>query len=514
MGFLIVCLIIWIVIYSVKKENFKQHKSDSSTIYNSQDIIATDLQYQNYIEGYENIKLRNDLLNTTTPPVKSKSKNCIKFISNSLKFKYLVCGDFYFFQDSKIIFEATNVHNYALYVLVEGKGYRQVAKFKEKRGTTIDKLNDTYDDWILLVNKVTKLYESPEKRCSYFDSKIGLCVCSDLEIYHNGTLVKTLINNFTNPKVNNYGEILYTNSKGARNKLNILDNSVKNVQKGTAIQCYNLDFKQFKELHYEMLDEQDNVCFYFYKKECDSFYIVNEFCKNADCFSVIPNKFEDDIETINYCAKYNKSRIKDIAFMLYALDRTPNNRCAFSATLFDGAKRSNTCGGSAVYKLPMMDFYKGLEGKYASMNEESQHFLTLEQKQNFKTLVKIIYDKYGLDVNYTELPKEFFSNLVAEDLMYKKVFEFLFQFMKLDGRHDKNYKCINPVWETIEEYKNEMKPKYNEIKQSLIEQGVIVKKWKSEIELFRTAYAMFPDSIYQYRISWLGLQSLDIFIPS
>ena len=34
------------------------------------------------------------------------------------------------------------------------------------------------------------------------------------------------------------------------------------------------------------------------------------------------------------------------------------------------------------------------------------------------------------------------------------------------------------------------------------------------MDLFKLVYSHYSDAIYQYRDSWLGLQSLDIYIPS
>ena len=51
------------------------------------------------------------------------------------------------------------------------------------------------------------------------------------------------------------------------------------------------------------------------------------------------------------------------------------------------------------------------------------------------------------------------------------------------------------------------------IKQDLIARKIIKSKWKSELELFRLVYQHYPTAIYQYHSDWLGLQSLDIYIP-
>ena len=39
-------------------------------------------------------------------------------------------------------------------------------------------------------------------------------------------------------------------------------------------------------------------------------------------------------------------------------------------------------------------------------------------------------------------------------------------------------------------------------------------KWKSEFTLYKLIKSYFPDAIFQYRDKFLGLQSLDVYIPS
>jgi hypothetical protein len=55
---------------------------------------------------------------------------------------------------------------------------------------------------------------------------------------------------------------------------------------------------------------------------------------------------------------------------------------------------------------------------------------------------------------------------------------------------------------------------YDNIILSLKEQGIIKTKWISEFSLYLLVKSYYKDTIYQHRSDWLGLQSLDIFIPS
>jgi hypothetical protein len=58
------------------------------------------------------------------------------------------------------------------------------------------------------------------------------------------------------------------------------------------------------------------------------------------------------------------------------------------------------------------------------------------------------------------------------------------------------------------------KSKYDRLLLQLKTDGLIPAKWQKEFELYLTVKRMFPQAVFQYRAPWLGLQSLDIYIPS
>ena len=52
------------------------------------------------------------------------------------------------------------------------------------------------------------------------------------------------------------------------------------------------------------------------------------------------------------------------------------------------------------------------------------------------------------------------------------------------------------------------------VKEMLIADGTIARKWKSEKTLFDIVKRLYPDARFQYYPNWLEPQNLDIFIPS
>ena len=63
-------------------------------------------------------------------------------------------------------------------------------------------------------------------------------------------------------------------------------------------------------------------------------------------------------------------------------------------------------------------------------------------------------------------------------------------------------------------HKLEQRKQRDKVYADLIVANKTSPKWKSEAQLFSLVSSQYPDAIYQYRADWLGMQSLDIFIPS
>lgn len=74
-------------------------------------------------------------------------------------------------------------------------------------------------------------------------------------------------------------------------------------------------------------------------------------------------------------------------------------------------------------------------------------------------------------------------------------------------KNDKN-------WEYAKSHESSLHAKYNEYLLEMKELGMIPTRWVNELNLYFSIRSYFPEAIYQYRCDWLGLQSLDIFIPS
>ena len=290
--------------------------------------------------------------------------------------------------------------------------------------------------------------------------------------------------------------------------------TIKLEDNGNVTYLSNSYIEAFKIINnFTFLDKEDCINIYYYKKECLNFYLVDEFTKNADFKEIVPNKFEDDISSINYHVKYKKNRYADIIFLYFTMDnRHYPVLKAFDNGLYGNTYKNSFFSGSAIYNIPLADFYKGLEGKYKDVNTISQSFLTKEQKANFKEYVNKIYGNYKLDINYEELPKQFLDNLVLEDAMLDELSDYITYL------HDQGFVNINYRTKQIFDNSNNLildyKLKKDQLTSEIIKTGKYNKKWKSEIELYQISLKTYPDSIYQYHSKFLGQQSFDIYIPS
>ncbi len=151
-------------------------------------------------------------------------------------------------------------------------------------------------------------------------------------------------------------------------------------------------------------------------------------------------------------------------------------------------------------------------------------------------MIKYILNEYGetfeIDVNrwhgriskkYIDL-FEVFSNVtdrITEDPRFTNLYQEhhtpTILSTKLWQRHSnatRHLKVFKNIEQLIYVCKGNRRAKRNELYNQLIKSGGTTAKWKSEVQLFNLVSGIYPDAIYQYKPLWLGLQSLDIFIPS
>ena len=123
--------------------------------------------------------------------------------------------------------------------------------------------------------------------------------------------------------------------------------------------------------------------------------------------------------------------------------------------------------------------------------------IRLRERQEYIDFLK----RTGFDVNIHDIDNRYLkSKLTAEDIVHNQLeYNYLY---KLACKRAKQV------------YKDKMKGFESQILKEMSENGYRISKWKNESTLFSVVVQKYPDAIYQYRCDWLGLQSLDIYIPS
>ncbi|MDQ0481061.1 hypothetical protein [Guptibacillus hwajinpoensis] len=156
--------------------------------------------------------------------------------------------------------------------------------------------------------------------------------------------------------------------------------------------------------------------------------------------------------------------------------------------------------------------YKGME-----IREPEWH--DLEFNQYYESLKKSIFafnnrlkiksysdDSVRYVINQLMKITAFDSELYLSCYLH---YNFLLPVQKYVNRREE-YFNKNDISMSLEEFKKERE----EIYQGLILKGKTNTKWKNELDLYKIVFKCYPDAIYQYRETWLGRQSLDVYIPS
>ena len=72
---------------------------------------------------------------------------------------------------------------------------------------------------------------------------------------------------------------------------------------------------------------------------------------------------------------------------------------------------------------------------------------------------------------------------------------------------------VTSIAKVMYKHKMESKQKRAELYSKLILEKKTTPKWKSEARLYTLVQSIYPNAVYQFRADWLGMQSLDIYIP-
>lgn len=267
------------------------------------------------------------------------------------------------------------------------------------------------------------------------------------------------------------------------------------------------------------LQNEEHWCFYDFYRNSTELMPNNGYIKNQLLIC-------DSINTSNI-ASYKRKIERNSLYLLPFDTLASETRNAYKMLI---------C--KKMYYYEKIQNYKGnifefeFENNYKKIGNIAITFAS-----KFETFKKTTFNKYYVSFSYEQceqiemmyfilrkLKYEFDKNLLkylneisllrrAENLDEIWFDFFDFRVLCKDGNYSKEeYKvfaeCLKKTYQTY------IKDKRNKIYNDAIASGKSFNKWSSEQKLYSMVVKYFNDAIYQYRADWLGLQSLDVFIPS
>ncbi|MBQ6489212.1 MAG: hypothetical protein IJI75_08280 [Solobacterium sp.] len=235
-------------------------------------------------------------------------------------------------------------------------------------------------------------------------------------------------------------------------------------------------------------DTDRDACFLFPESYVSQFFVITEVCRRARVFQPIHNLFPDE-DKVHYLAVFDKQNMDDVLLMFHLLYTNP------SQDLF---------GGYSLYDYSLLWYQTHLQEDVTVLRSPylPDRIAVYQGALPYcYNPVKTVYVRRNiqhiLDSGYFTSELDLFLNLT------KRIMPLLQWW----------YRDI-ALYEEKDGYQTNWRLERTKIRTDLTEKGIIKPKWKHELTLFNAVKKRYPDTLYQYRPDWLGLQSLDIFIPS
>ena len=239
---------------------------------------------------------------------------------------------------------------------------------------------------------------------------------------------------------------------------------------------------------FKHLDTDHDACFIFPESYSSQFFVIMEVCERAKEFHPVRNLFPDE-EKVHYLAVFDKSNLDDVLLMYHLLYSNASEDLFGGYSLYDYSLpwyQTHLCEEDVILRSPYLpDRTAVFQGALPYYYNPAK---TVYVRRNIRHL---------LDSGYFFNELEFFLCLTKEILPF---FEWW-------------YKDLN-LYEEKDGIRTDWKLERTRIRTKLTSEGVIRPRWKHELTLFHEVKKLFPDTLYQYRPEWLGLQSLDLYIPS
>ena len=230
---------------------------------------------------------------------------------------------------------------------------------------------------------------------------------------------------------------------------------------------------------------EDKVTFLLHVENSKMSLIVQRYISNADKVEVIPNLFADD-QTINLAVTY-VNRAEDARFLYYCFTKEPSLFC------------------HAIYGIGIDELERGAENHW--LEYQSVYRYSPEAFKHLKLVVRDLYKLCGEAPRRGLLPERAYRSCCSQKAMSIFMGNYFGSSLTVEQRLYMFYHGGK------QDFRAE-KRKYDELFQEIASEGTLNPRWKGEYTLFQIIQSVYPDAIFQYHSSWLGNQSLDIFVPS
>ena len=206
------------------------------------------------------------------------------------------------------------------------------------------------------------------------------------------------------------------------------------------------------------------------------------------------------IKNINRCLK------KEIMYWTDAIDKYKNE--TFELTF---KSKFDKISNIAVIYASQFETFKRISVDTYYVRLEANQPEHIEMMYFILRKMKYVFDEKFMEyinsvsiLRTAENAKEAWQLIEGAAQIYSGIF--------INDSSNNNYNEFYNLYKTV--YNQKIKRKRNDIYNKAIAQGFKLNKWSSEQSLYALIVKYFNDAVYQYKDEWLGLQSLDVYIPS
>ena len=236
------------------------------------------------------------------------------------------------------------------------------------------------------------------------------------------------------------------------------------------------------------LDTDRKACFLFPESYVSQFFVIAEVCRRAEAFYPVRNLFPDE-ETVHYLAVFDKEQMEDVLLMYHLL--------------YSGGSQE-VFGGYSLYGYSLPWYHTHLMEEGVVLRSPYLPDPLAKYQGNlpyYYNPAKTVYVRRNIR---HILESGFFSSELDFFLQLTRTIMPFFQWWYRDLA----------LYEEKDGYQTDWRLQRTRIRTDLTARGVIKPRWKHELSLFHAVHRLYPDTLYQYRPSWLRRQSLDLYIPS